>query len=240
MASKSKEVFPSPWHWCSCTLNTVSNLRPSSLRQIWTNWSGPSEGLERRSGSGAHDLWKRWRELGLFSLAERRLGWSNSSLQLLEGQLQRWCSEALLGSGSWYHKGQWPQAAEIQLGHSALGNSHQALGKNSSPRAPRSCGTGTQRDDTSRSLEVFKTCVEKCMVDLIEFWQQPCFKQASNLQRSVPTNSPVILWCTSLCCASLKQHVHSTASASWATWRYTAVRTGGDVPPACSVTAFPL
>lgn len=55
VASKSKEVFPSPWHWCSCTLNTVSNSRPSSLRQIRTKWSRASRGLQRRSG-----VWSTW------------------------------------------------------------------------------------------------------------------------------------------------------------------------------------
>lgn len=98
---------PSPWHWWSCTLNTVYKFSSPSLRQIWKNWSGLSRGLQRRSS-----VWstgKRWRELSLFSLAKRRLQWSNSGLQLLEGELQR-CSQILFGNGSWYHKGQWLQA----------------------------------------------------------------------------------------------------------------------------------
>ena len=152
------------------------------------------EGYKRSQGSGAHDLWKRWRELCLFSVAKRRLGWSNSHLQLLEGQLQRWCSQTLLDSHSWYHKGQWPQAAEIQLGHWTSGNSDQTLRKNSSSRAPCSHGTSTQRDDTSLSLEVFKMHVENCMADLTECWQQPCFKQEVRLATSRGPFPPTVPW----------------------------------------------
>lgn len=104
-ANQRRYIRASPWHWWSYTINTVYKFCSPSLRQMWKNWSGSSRGFQRRSRSTG----KMWRELGLFSLAKRRLQWSNSGLQLLEVLLQR-CSQTTLGCVSWYHKGQWPQA----------------------------------------------------------------------------------------------------------------------------------
>lgn len=83
-------------------------LGPSS--QMWRNSGRPSRQQPRWSGPTASDLWKAVEGVGLARSCRKEPDrWSNSSLQLLEGKLQRWWSQTLLGSARWHNKGQWPQ-----------------------------------------------------------------------------------------------------------------------------------
>lgn len=85
-------------------------------------WASTLKGVSRawRKSRGRLHMSQRQGlgELGLLSLVKRRIkGRSNSKQQLVNGQLQRWCSPALLSRGSWHNKGQQSEVWEVQGGH---------------------------------------------------------------------------------------------------------------------------